>query len=296
MGRKYKQLSLEERCDIARLQAEGRSVRQMAAALDRPPSTISRELKRNSGRGVGYKPSYAQQQTKRGAGQGRASNATPTCAAPCSTVCAEDGRRSRWPGGCAASAVAKSSVTRASIGSFTRRSPAPRTIVGVSICHAARANAASADGPAEARQTSSKAGFPCPNGRLTRPIERHLAIGKPILCCSPDTVRPCSPFMNATRASCLPQGRPIKSPIGWHVICDVCSQPCPKTFAGPSLSIMAPSSLATRRFTALPCKPSSVTHMRLGKRAGSKMLSAASAASFRARPTWQPFRISAFRP
>jgi transposase, IS30 family len=64
MGRKYKQLSLEERCDIARLQAEGRSVGQMAAALDRPPSTISRELKRNSGRGVGYKPSYAQQQTK----------------------------------------------------------------------------------------------------------------------------------------------------------------------------------------------------------------------------------------
>lgn len=64
MGRKYKQLSLEERCEIAHLQAEGRSVRQMAAALDRPPSTISRELKRNSGREVGYKPSYAQQQTK----------------------------------------------------------------------------------------------------------------------------------------------------------------------------------------------------------------------------------------
>lgn len=61
MGRKYKQLSLEERCEIAHLQAEGRSVRQMAAALDRPPSTISRELKRNSGREVGYKPSYAQQ-------------------------------------------------------------------------------------------------------------------------------------------------------------------------------------------------------------------------------------------
>ena len=64
MGRKYKQLSLEERCDIARLQAEGRSIRQMAAALDRPPSTISRELRRNGGRVVGYKPSYAQEQTK----------------------------------------------------------------------------------------------------------------------------------------------------------------------------------------------------------------------------------------
>jgi IS30 family transposase len=55
---------LDDRCEIARLQANGRSIRQIAAALDRPPSTISREIKRNSGRQVGYKPSYAQQQTK----------------------------------------------------------------------------------------------------------------------------------------------------------------------------------------------------------------------------------------
>jgi len=64
MGCKYQQLSLDQRCEIARLQAEGRSIRQMAAALDRSPSTISRELKRNSGREVGYRASYAQQQTK----------------------------------------------------------------------------------------------------------------------------------------------------------------------------------------------------------------------------------------
>ncbi|MFL6822195.1 MAG: helix-turn-helix domain-containing protein, partial [Xanthobacteraceae bacterium] len=61
MERGYKQLSLEDRCDIARLQAAGRSIRQIAAALDRPPSTISRELKRNRGRHVGYKPGYAQE-------------------------------------------------------------------------------------------------------------------------------------------------------------------------------------------------------------------------------------------
>src|SRR5678815_2125001 len=54
MGRKYKQLSLEERCEIARLQAEGRSIGQIAAALDRAPSTISREVRRNRGRQVGY--------------------------------------------------------------------------------------------------------------------------------------------------------------------------------------------------------------------------------------------------
>ena len=64
MGRSYDQLSLDDRCEIARLSASGSSVRQIAAALDRPPSTISRELKRNGGAQVGYKPSYAQQQTR----------------------------------------------------------------------------------------------------------------------------------------------------------------------------------------------------------------------------------------
>ena len=63
MGRRYEQLSLDDRCEIAQLQADGRSIRQIATALDRAPSTISRELKRNRGRHVGYKPSYAQEQT-----------------------------------------------------------------------------------------------------------------------------------------------------------------------------------------------------------------------------------------
>jgi len=64
MGRWYKQLSLEDRCEIARLQADGCSVRQIASALDRSASTISRELRRNRGREVGYKPRYAQEQTR----------------------------------------------------------------------------------------------------------------------------------------------------------------------------------------------------------------------------------------
>jgi IS30 family transposase len=66
MGRVYGQLGLEERCEIARLRETGASVRQIAAALDRSPSSISRELKRNTGSGPRaglYKPAYAQQQT-----------------------------------------------------------------------------------------------------------------------------------------------------------------------------------------------------------------------------------------
>src|SRR3954471_12316702 len=62
MGRSYEQLSLDDRCEIARLSANGSSVRQIAAALDRSPSTISRELKRNSGSQVGYRPAYADEQ------------------------------------------------------------------------------------------------------------------------------------------------------------------------------------------------------------------------------------------
>src|ERR1700753_2860513 len=64
MGRSYEQLSLDDRCEIARLSAGGSSVRQIAAALDRSPSTISRELKRNKGVQVGYKPTYANQQAR----------------------------------------------------------------------------------------------------------------------------------------------------------------------------------------------------------------------------------------
>ena len=43
---RYTQLSLEERCSIARLREAGQSIRQIAATLDRQPSTIARELKR----------------------------------------------------------------------------------------------------------------------------------------------------------------------------------------------------------------------------------------------------------
>src|SRR5215212_2265583 len=58
----YRQLSIEERCEIARLHEGAQSIRQIAAALDRQPSTVSRELKRNTGAKIGYSPTYAQRQ------------------------------------------------------------------------------------------------------------------------------------------------------------------------------------------------------------------------------------------
>ena len=65
MGTRYQQLTRAERCELARLQAEGRSYRQIAAALDRAPATITREVKRNdSSRQRGYQPVYADQQAR----------------------------------------------------------------------------------------------------------------------------------------------------------------------------------------------------------------------------------------
>ena len=61
MGRNYKQITLAERCQITQVLPAGFKVREIAAALDRAPSTISRELKRNGSRTKGYDPCYAQQ-------------------------------------------------------------------------------------------------------------------------------------------------------------------------------------------------------------------------------------------
>ena len=62
MGKSYGHVTIEERCEIARLQASGYSVSQIAASLDRSPSTVARELKRNGSRTQGYQPRYADQQ------------------------------------------------------------------------------------------------------------------------------------------------------------------------------------------------------------------------------------------
>jgi IS30 family transposase len=76
MGTRYNQLTLEERCDIAALRRAGKSIRQIAAALDRAPSSISRELRRNGCRQAvgerrpagsqlaGYRPAFAHQQAR----------------------------------------------------------------------------------------------------------------------------------------------------------------------------------------------------------------------------------------
>jgi len=64
MGKRYRQLGIEERCEIARLRAAGSSIRQIASALDRQPSTVAREIRRNVSRQKGYQAVYAEEQSR----------------------------------------------------------------------------------------------------------------------------------------------------------------------------------------------------------------------------------------
>ena len=64
MEKRYSQLGIEERCEISRLRTKGYSIRQIASALDRSPSTVAREINRNTSKQSGYKPVYADQQSR----------------------------------------------------------------------------------------------------------------------------------------------------------------------------------------------------------------------------------------
>ncbi len=64
MGRYYTQLTLDDRCEMAYLHTTGHSIRQIAATLDRAPSTVARELNRNVSSTQGYHPGYADQQAR----------------------------------------------------------------------------------------------------------------------------------------------------------------------------------------------------------------------------------------
>lgn len=59
MGQAYDQLTFDDRCEIARRRQAGETIRTIAQALGRSPSSVSRELKRNGAAGGAYRPAWA---------------------------------------------------------------------------------------------------------------------------------------------------------------------------------------------------------------------------------------------
>ena len=103
MGNRYSQISIEERCEVARLQAAGTSIRQIAASLDRAPSTIARELKRpdDIGTHLPRGTNRAMLSNKLGpiVGLDHASTVIAACATACCLGLPKVGRQSRSPAG-----------------------------------------------------------------------------------------------------------------------------------------------------------------------------------------------------
>jgi IS30 family transposase len=62
--RKYHQLTSGERYELSALRKQGLSQREIARAMDRAPSTISREVRRNSKPDGGYRPDVAGEKTR----------------------------------------------------------------------------------------------------------------------------------------------------------------------------------------------------------------------------------------
>lgn len=63
--KKYTQISKSERLEISILLEKGYSIRSIAKVMDRPPSTISREIERNKKKKTDvYDPFYAEQKTR----------------------------------------------------------------------------------------------------------------------------------------------------------------------------------------------------------------------------------------
>ena len=130
MGKSYGHVTIEERCEIARLQASGYSIRQIAASLDRSASTVARELKRNGSRTLGYQVGMRTSRPMPGAGRAPGWNGTGVCGNRCSVGSSRAGLRSRWRVGWRWSQARGSSPMRASTASYTGRWLGRRTMGG----------------------------------------------------------------------------------------------------------------------------------------------------------------------
>ena len=183
MGQRYCQITIEERCEIARLQAVGSSIRKVAAILDRAPSTIARELKRNRSQKGIYKPSYAHEKAwaRRWSGSKLDRNSAlrelvlsrlKAGWSPESASGGPDGLPERREG--------VSFLTRPSTGSSTPNSPAPGTTTGVSICRVASQSAAIAAAEGEARPRSSAIAGRSQSGPKRPMTASHRGTGRPI--------------------------------------------------------------------------------------------------------------------
>ncbi len=178
MGQGYKHFSLEERCELARRREAGQSIRQIAAALDRAPSSVSRELKRNPAAQDVYKPVYASQQAQSRRWRGSRLERNEELQDLVLDRLARGWSPQQVSGRLTREQGARASAMRASIASSPPRSHAPRITAGATICRAASPNAGSEAAGAAQRPNTSRTASPSHGVPLPLPTAKSPATGK----------------------------------------------------------------------------------------------------------------------
>ena len=177
MGTHYHHITIEERCEMARLQREGLSLGQIAASLDRSTSTVSRELSRNTSRTKGYDPSYAQQQARARRWRGSKLDRDPLLRQWVLGGLCVGWSPQQVAGRLELEAGRSWYPTRPSTALSTPRAIAPRTMPGFGCCPKARPNGAA--GAARVIPTPiSACASPCPYAPRTRKTAANRVTGR----------------------------------------------------------------------------------------------------------------------
>ena len=133
MGTHSHHLTLEDRCDLARLHATGRSLRHIAATLDRPPSTVAREMKRHRSHTQGSQPRYAEQQARARRWRGAKLDRDAPLRTTVLTRLQQGWPPEQVAGRLAGTPGAPSSHTKPSTASSTPRSPGRKPMPGATL-------------------------------------------------------------------------------------------------------------------------------------------------------------------
>src|SRR3977135_567626 len=253
MGQCYGQLSLEERVEIYRLHAGGRSQNEIASALERAPSTISRELRRNSRPTKvwmgGYEPVRAQQLAeRRRRWDGRFKLARQPDLRNCVGKSLAMGHSPEQIAGRLALEHGRVIIShdQSLVSSITGR---PKRITGIACCRATNEDEGADDTQDAAPPASSNNGARSPNAPPRSKAAGRRAIGKPTSCCSPDVAKGCWFSTNDKPASAWFGTRSIEklsSPPGPSLVNSVNFH---RRYAKPSASITEMSSPSITGFT-----------------------------------------------
>ena len=249
MGQCYCQLGLEERIEIYRLHAAGKSMHMIARSLKRHVSTISREIDRNSLATKvwpgGYAPVRAQKPAEhRRRWDGRFKLARQPDLQDLVKDRLAMGHSPEQIAGRLTLEHGHTVISHESIYRFAYHARRKRTI-GIACCHVANPGADASANAAAALPAPSSSAARSANEPSMSPIAPRQAIGKPTSCCSPNTAKACSSPMSDNRVTPSSTIHPIAKPGSQPSALPSCSNRSRRRYAKLSPSTMEQSLRST---------------------------------------------------